>query len=442
MSEAVERFRTLLRIPTVSYVDDARIDQDAFLRLHDEIERLYPRLHDVLEREIVDGYSLLYRWRGVSSEEPLVLMAHQDVVPVVPAEWKHAPFDAEIVSTSEGDEIHARGAIDDKGALVAILEAVESLAEDGFVPAHDVYLALGHNEEVAGSGAIAIAELLRERGIQPWLVLDEGGAVVDDALPGVEVQTAMVGVAERGIMSVRITATDGGGHASTPPPLPATARLARAITRVNDHPAPAHLVAPVRAMFATIAPYVTGPLAPFARAIGRLGPVLAPVLGKLSPETNAMVRTTAVATELTGSDGENVLATTASAILNVRLITGDSVAGAAARITRAIADPKVSVEVLHGSEPSPVSPWRGTQWRTLAGAVQDALGDEVVPTPYLQLGASDSRRFTGISAHVYRFAPFHLTRSERDALHSHNERIRVKVWLRGIEFYRALVRAR
>lgn len=154
-----------------------------------------------------------------------------------------------------------------------------------------------------------------------------------------------------------------------------------------------------------------------------------------------MVRTTAVVTELTGAPGENVLATTATAAVNIRLLTGDTVDGAVAHVRRAVADPGIEVVLRQGSEPSPVSPWRGEAWRRIAGAVGASLGEDIVTAPYLQLGASDSRWFTDVSAHVYRFAPFRLTRAERDALHSHNERIRVSVWLRGIGFYAALVRA-
>ncbi|MET0298014.1 MAG: M20/M25/M40 family metallo-hydrolase, partial [Microbacterium sp.] len=171
------------------------------------------------------------------------------------------------------------------------------------------------------------------------------------------------------------------------------------------------------------------------------GPLVAAVFSRLGPEMNAIVRTTAVATELSGAQGENVLATTPTAALNIRLLTGDTVHGVTERARRVIGDPAVELEVRHGSDPSPVSPWRGRAWRTISRAVNETLGDDVVTTPYLQLGASDSRWFTAISDHVYRFTPFLLTRSERDALHSHDERIRVDVWLRGIGFYRALVAA-
>lgn len=439
--QSIARFRELLQIPTVSHADESEIDPEPFDRFLASLVRLYPRAHEALEREVVDGHSLLYRWQGAGPGDPLVLMAHLDVVPVVESEWEHPPFGAEIVGDGPERAIHARGAIDDKGSLVAILEAVEALAAEGFAPAHDVYLSFGHNEETAGGGARAIVAALRSRGIRPALVLDEGGAVVDGVVPGVAVPTAMVGVAERGVMTVLLTAREGGGHASTPPAVPATARLARAIDRIHRHPFPTRIAPPVRALFATLAPHAPQPLRWVFGNLALTGPLLAKVFPRLGPEMNAMVRTTAVATQLSGAPGENVLATTARASINIRLLTGDTVASAAERIRRVVRDPAVEVEVRHGSDPSPVSPWRGESWRRIGAAVGSALGSEIVTTPYIQLGASDSRWFTEISDHVYRFTPFHLTRAERDALHSHNERIRVEVWLRGIGFYRDLIAA-
>ena len=439
MQTPLDRFRRLLRIPTVSHADESLVDRAAFDEFHAELARLYPRTHRALAREQVAGHTVLYRWPGASAEGPLVLMAHQDVVPVVPEEWAHDPFGAEIVGTGADAAVHARGAIDDKGALVAIMEAVEGLVGEGFVPARDVYLSFGHNEETAGDGAAAVVELLRARGVRPGLVLDEGGAVVEGVLPGVDRRTAMIGVAERGHMTAWLIAHEAGGHASTPPALPATARLARALTRLQRRPFPRRISAPVRAMLATVAPHARQPLRTVFRNAAVVGPLLSAVFARMGPETNALVRTTAVATELHGAPGENVLATTARAAVNIRLLTGDTVAGATARLRAVIADEEVRIDVRHAAEPSPVSPWRGEQWRRLAGAIATALDEDILPTPYLQLGASDSRWFTAISDHVYRFTPFHLTRSERDALHAHDERIRVDVWLRGIDFYRELI---
>lgn len=441
MTTAVDRFRELLRIPTVSHADEAEVDWARFDEFGAALERLYPATHRTLEREVVDGHSLLYRWAGAGAGDPLVLMAHIDVVPIVEAEWEHPPFGADVVGEGADAAIHARGAIDDKGSLVAILEAIEQLAVEGFTPASDVYLSFGHNEETAGGGAQAIVDVLRERGIRPALVLDEGGAVVDGVIPGVTVPTAMVGVAERGVMTLWLTAREQGGHASTPPALPATVRLARAIDRLHRHPFPRRIAPPVRAMLTTIAPHAPQPLRGLFENLAVTGPLVSTAFSKLGPEMNAIVRTTAVATQLSGAPGENVLATSARAAINIRLLTGDTVEGATAHARRAIADDGIEIEVRHGTDPSPVSPWHGEAWLRIAKAVTATLGDDVVTTPYLQLGASDSRWFTAISDHVYRFTPFHLTRSERDALHSHNERIRVDVWLRGIGFYRALVAA-
>jgi len=435
----VERFRELLSIPTVSRVDPTDVDDSAFAAFHAAIERLYPLVHARLEREVVAGWSLLYRWVGESPDAPLVLLAHQDVVPVDGQEWRHPPFAAVLVGEGADATIHARGAIDDKGALVAILEAVEAALAEGVIPRTDVWLAFGHDEETRGTGARALAALLAKRGIRPALVLDEGGAVVEGAVPGVGAPTAMIGVAERGVATFDLVTREAGGHASTPPRLPATARLARAIDRLRRRPFPRRLVPPVRAMLATAAPHAGEPLATLFRRTSVSAPAVTAALSRLGPETNALVRTTAVVTRLEGSPGENVLATSARASVNVRLLTGDTLADVSVRLRRAVADPLVDIELRHGTDPSPVSPWQGEAWRRLSRTVTDTLGADIVALPYLQLGASDSRFYTGLTDAVYRFAPFHLSRAERDALHAPDERIRVDVWLRGIRFYRALI---
>ncbi|WP_345803266.1 M20/M25/M40 family metallo-hydrolase [Microbacterium sp. AZCO] len=275
MTAPVDRFRELLRIPTISHTDESATDWASFDAFHAAIQRLYPLVHERLEREVVAGHSLLYRWRGRTPGDPLVLMAHMDVVPVVEEEWRHPPFDATLTGEGRDAELHARGAIDDKGSLVAILEAVEESLAEGVSPQSDVYLAFGHNEETAGGGAAAIAETLRARGIRPSLVLDEGGAVVDGVIPGVTVPTAMIGVAERGVMTLLLTVREQGGHASTPPATPATARLARAIDRLHRHPFPTRLAPPVRAMLATVAPYAPQPLRGVLERLTLTGPLLA-----------------------------------------------------------------------------------------------------------------------------------------------------------------------
>lgn len=322
---------------------------------------------------------------------------------------------------------------------MAILEAVTLALADGFTPTRDVYLSFGHDEETFGSGAQAIVSLLRSRGIRLGLVLDEGGAIVEGILPGVDAPIAVIGVSERGIASVDLTVIEDGGHASTPPRLSATSRLARAIVRLDRHPFPRALNPATRRMLETTG---AGARQPFRwifthLAVTRL-PLLA-VLPRLGPETNAMVRTTAVATRLSGSSADNVMAERAIATVNTRVAVGSSIEATIRHIRRVIRDDRVQIEVRGPHEPSPISPMSGPTWEILRSAIVE-VHPEVTVTPYVQLGASDSRHFTDIADAVYRFTPFELSLSEREGLHAVNERIRVTSWLRGIEMYSALIR--
>ncbi len=438
-TEVLERFRTLLRIPTMSRTPVAETDWAAFDRFVDALPALYPALHGALERE-QHGHSLLYRWRGHGTGAPTVLMAHYDVVPATGEGWTHPPFDATVTGDGGQRLLWGRGAIDDKGAVVAILEAVEALVRSGFEPADDVYLSFGHDEETVGSGATRIAAVLAERGIRPALVLDEGGAIVEGIFPGVAKPIAVIGVSEKGIASVRLTVEQQGGHASTPPPMTATVRLARAITRLNARPFPARLSETNLRMVETLGAHATGPLRSVFTRARRLQPVLRTVFGRLSDETRAIVRTTTAVTQLRGSLAANALPETAEAIVNTRIAVGSSVAETLDHLRKAIRDDAVRVEAVDASEPSPVSPSDGPQWDRLAAAISAVHPDAVV-TPYIMLGASDSRHFSGICDAVYRFTPFELSADERGALHARDERVHVATWLRGIDVYTRLLRA-
>jgi carboxypeptidase PM20D1 len=368
-------------------------------------------------------------------------MAHYDVVPATDEGWQHPPFGAEVTGEGDARVLWSRGTLDDKGALVAILEAVEALVLDGFTPANDVYLSFGHDEETVGSGAQAIVAALKERGVRPALIVDEGGAVVEGIFPGVTKPIAVVGVSEKGITSVRLTVEQNGGHASTPPKLTATVRLARAITRLDAKPFPARLTETNLQMVETLGAHATGPLrAVFTRA-RVLKPALVAVLGRVSDETRAIVRTTTAVTQLRGSLAANALPETAEAIVNVRIAVGSSVAETLAHIRKAVRDPLVQVEAVDASEPSPVSPTSGPEWEAVVGSIS-AVHPAAVVTPYVMLGASDSRHFTAISDAVYRFTPFEMSGEERGTLHARNERIHVRTWLRGIAFYETLLRSR
>jgi carboxypeptidase PM20D1 len=436
----VERFRALLRIPTISRLDTETIDWQQFDRFVTLLPQLYPGVHSSLTREIVAGHSLLYRWAGRSADQPTVLLAHYDVVAATDERWEHPPFGAEL--SGDGDEtlLWARGSLDDKGALVCVLEAVERCVASGFVPAHDVYLSFGHDEETIGSGSQAIVALLESRGIRPALLVDEGGAVVEGIFPGVAGPIAVVGVSEKGITSVDLTVVQDGGHASTPPRLSATARLARAIVRLNGSPFRARFSATNLEMIRTIGAHARQPYRFLFTQQWLTRGVLLALFSRLGDETRAMVRTTAVVTRLAGSDADNALAEKATATVNMRVAVGSTVADAVDHIRQAIRDDRVDVTPAHPSEPSPVSPTTGPQWDAVRNAILSVY-PEVIVTPYIQLGASDSRHFARICDAIYRFTPFEMSLAERSTLHAVNERIHVGTWLRGIEFYVALIRS-
>ena len=431
--------RALIQIPTVSTVDEAEIDWPQFGRFIDAVHALYPLVHEHLEREIVEGYSLLYRWPGRSAGEPAVLMAHYDVVPAGEEGWQHPPFSAAVVDDADGKRVvWGRGTLDDKGSLVAILEAVESLLGEGFTPNSDIYLSFGHDEETSGRGAQGIVRLLEGRQIRPAFVLDEGGAVVEGIFPGVDAPIAVIGVAEKGILTLTMTVDQHGGHASTPPRMTATARLAKAIVALNRKPFRARFTSANLEMIRTLGAHARWPLRFAFTNLWLTRGILLWLFRRLGDETSAIVRTTQAVTQLSGSQASNALAERAVATVNIRVAVGSSTADAIEHVRRAVGDPAVKLQAHLPSEPSPVSPTTGIAWERLRDAVEATYPGTIV-TPYVMLGASDGRHFTRISGHVYRFSPFEMSKDERGGLHAMNERIGLETFLRGIEFFRRLV---
>lgn len=432
-STPIERLQSLIRIPTVSRVEGT--DPIPFDDFAAQLEANFPRLHAALDKTVVHGHGLLFHWPGRSAARPVVLMAHIDVVPVEETDtWQHPAFAAEI----HDGVLWGRGTLDDKGSLAGICEAVETLLERGFSPEQDIWLSFGCDEEVMGKAAPAAVEILRERGVEPWFVLDEGGAVAHDAFPGVKPPLAVVGVTEKGTTNVQLSVEGRGGHASTPSRMDTTARLARAVLRLDKHPFPSTVTAPVVEMFGRIADHLPLPLRPIARNVDRLKPALAKALVAAGPESAAMTRTTAVVTTLSGSPANNVIASRATAGINVRIMVGDTVAGVVERITKVVGDDRVEVSVVDSNEPSPLSPTDDDAFRLIETTISRVFPD-AVPTPYMMMAATDSRFFTAICPRVYRFAPFRMTKSQRESIHSFDERIGVADYLDGIDFYQHLI---
>src|SRR4051794_36375629 len=337
---AVAKLQALVRIPTVSDRDWSRVDTDAFDRLLAELRIQFPLLHERLELTRVGSHGLLFHWRGASSEGPVVLMAHLDVVPVdESAPWQHPAFSAEIVDGA----VWGRGTLDDKGCVTAICEAVERLLETDRRPNQDLWLSFGCDEEVSGTAAeAAVAELVR-RGVRPWLVLDEGGAIALEAFPGVSRAGAAIGVAEKGTTSIRLRVRGRGGHASTPARNGPTARLARAIVRIDHSPMTGRLPDTTVSLMRTLAPHVPLPFRTVLSRADRLRPLVSRALVAAGPEAAAMTRTTFAITTLEGSPALNVIASSATAGVNIRVMPGDTVADALAHLRKVVGDDDVDI---------------------------------------------------------------------------------------------------
>lgn len=432
-----ERLSRMIQLETVSAELDTR-GTDSFEAFVALLADLYPLIHEHLELERITDFGLLFRWPGsnpATAKQPVVLMAHYDVVPVDLSDaWTFPPFEGRIAD----GWVYGRGALDDKGPLIVTLEAIENLLATGFTPARDVYVSLGGNEEVFGEAAQVIAKTLRDRGIVPWLVLDEGGAIVDAPLPFVAGTAAMVGVGEKGILTLRLSARGDGGHASAPPTLTAVGRVSRAVDRLGPRTFPArtpHAIARMLGLFADGTPQ---PARTLLRILATAKPLTAQVFATLGGEPAALVRTTVAATMQAGGTAANVLPSQASATLNLRIALGQTVASTVRRVRRRINDPRVAVEVVEASEPSPESPTDNTQFAliTTAVAVSHPAGRTV---PYVMMAATDSRHFHRFSPAVYRFAPLAMSSAQRASIHGVDERVEIIELERGELFHRTLL---
>ena len=436
---AAQRLAEALAFRTLSHEDAARVDTSAFRALHDYLERAFPGVHAVLKCEVVSELSLLYTWEGRDpAQPPIVLLSHLDVVPVEAEEtWEHAPFGGNIA----GGYVWGRGALDVKSGVTGILEAVELLLKEGFEPERTVYLAFGHDEEVGGRrGAAEVAARLEARDVRPAFVLDEGGAIVRNALPGLDAPLAVIGIAEKGYASLELTVEDEGGHSSQPPPQTAIGILSEAVARLEARPFPARLGGPTAALFRHAGPEMALPWRVVFGNRWLFGPLLKAQLGK-TPATNAAIRTTTAATIIQGGVKNNVLPTSARAVVNFRILPGESIQSVTERVCETVADPRVDVRPLplSLSEPSPVSSTASAGYRTLARTIRQVMPEAVV-APYVVIGATDARHYASIADDVYRFAALELGLDDRSRIHGPNERITVGAYARMITFYYQLLR--
>jgi len=438
-ARAADGLAQAVRFKTVSNQDPAQFDATQFNGLREFLERRFPRVHEALSRELVNDYSLLYTWKGSGGGKPIILLAHLDVVPVEPgteANWIQPPFSGAIVD----GHIWGRGTLDDKGSAMAILEAVEHLLAEGFQPDRTIYLAFGHDEEVSGRrGAAAMSARLRERGVDAEFVLDEG-AIIEGLVPGVSAPVASVSVGEKGYVSVELSTDGAGGHSSVPPEHTAIGTLSAAIERLERNQMPANVGAAIGKSFDYL-----GPEMPFAQRVvfanlWLFAPLVEREMAKV-PQTNAAIRTTTAPTIFSGGVKENILPASARAVVNFRILPGDTVNAVVEHVQRTVADPRVAVRVLgEGSDPSPMSDPEAPAFGRLARAIRATFPGTLV-SPFLSLGATDARYYAQVSPNVYRFAPMRVRPDDLARIHGTNERIAVDDYAAMIRFYIELLRA-
>jgi len=430
-----------LAYQTISFQDPAQFDHEVFLTFHQYIENTFPQFHTVLKREMVGDFSLLYTWEGQSANlKPILLMAHMDVVPIesgTEENWTQPPFGGKI---SDG-YIWGRGAIDDKASLMGILEAVEWLLGEGYQPKRAVYLAFGHDEEVGGyRGAQKIATLLDSKGVELEYVLDEGLAIVDGVLSGISQPVAMVGIAEKGYLSVELSVKVEGGHSAMPSGDSTIGILSSAIHRLVKNPLPARLSDPVRQMFDYIGPEMNFVMRMIVANQWLFGGMIKRKLAS-SPITNATVRTVTSPTVFHAGVKENVLPREARAIVNFRLLPGDSLADVMAHAKKTINDTRIEVTARNdwAAEPSFVSDTGSPSFSLLLQTIHQVFPDVLV-APGLMMAGSDSKHYDKLSRNIYRFVPFRVGAEDIAMAHGTNERIAVKNYTEIVNFYIQLIR--
>lgn len=437
--EVAGRLSQALRFQTISNIEPEKFNGVPFVELRQRLAEMYPAAHARMAREVINEYSLLYTWGGSNPDlDPVLFIAHLDVVPADPetvAEWTHPPFQGEIADGF----VWGRGALDIKNTVIGLLDAVELLVKEGFQPARTVYLAFGHDEEVGGlCGAAAIAQHLASQGVKLAAILDEGGPITSGSLPGLSVDAAMLGIAEKGHVSLELSVEGRAGHSSMPTRHTAIGVLAGALARLEAAPMPARMDF-ANLLFESLGAFLPGTTRLALANQWLFGKKLRATL-EASPTTNAMVRTSTAITMIHGGIKDNVLPSRAKAVVNFRLLPGDSIADLMDHVRSIINDDAVLIRLPEGHswEASPISPNDTFAYDSVSTAVRQVFPDVVV-APFLLPGATDSRHYRDLCSSTFRFSPCVMTPDLLQSVHGMNERIPVEAMGRMVQFYAQLI---
>ena len=435
-TSSIRNFQEAIRFKTISNSDPSLFDSAQFFGFHRFLKTTYPTVHSRLSREVVANYSLLYKWEGKDPGlDPIVLMAHQDVVPIEEATktmWSVDPFAGEI----KDNYIWGRGTADDKVNLISIMEAAEKLLIENYQPERTIYFAFGHDEELGGTGAQAIVVLMKSRNIVPEMVLDEGGIITKDKVPGMTKPVALIGTSEKGYLSLQLTAEKNGGHSSMPESETSIDILAKALIRLREHPFDPGFSPSTQGFMEHI-----GPEMPFFKKVIFANRWLFKgiIIGiyEKSGSGNALVRTTIAPTILKAGVKDNVIPTIAQATVNFRLLPGDSSSGVMERVKKVIDDDRVTVSPFNNfkGEPSTITSENSFAYRK-ADEIAKKTFPNTITTPFLMIGGTDSRHFSEISSGIIKFSPI----TDPIGFHGIDERVSLDSYTSALWFYEQLMR--
>lgn len=436
-----ERLSKAVQFQTISYDDRSKFNKKVFRDFQKFLERSFPNVHAALKKEIIGDYSLLYTWKGRDDKGlPVLLAAHMDVVPAESEQgknWTYPPFQGRIADGF----VWGRGTLDDKVSVLGMLEAAEKLIREGFVPHRTIYIAFGHDEEIGGQqGAVKIAGLLNARGIKLDYVLDEGLTITEGMVANVSPPVAMIGIAEKGCLSMELSVESEAGHSSMPPKQTAIGILSSAISRLEENQFAARMEAPVKKMFETLSPEMPPHLRLVFANLWLFESLVKKELASV-PRTNALIRTTVAPTVFQAGVKENILAAQARAIVNFRILPGDTVHSVLVKVTETINDSRVNIALLEGmqSDPSRLADTESRGYKAVAATVRQVFPEALV-VPGLVLAITDSRHYSLMTDNILHFSPIRLRPDDLPRIHGVDERISVEDYVAGVKFYTQLMR--